>query len=460
MLNKVEFGEFSILFKELGLEFAENSDISFADLMNLILGEFKNKEPVVPDQPQPFTKGKPDQNPEREITPGLLRLVLLSGINIGEKEELPEPERVRSPLPREGLSDGKLQTESPIFPISEEELAAPVVKHVSDYPVEVTYGQVFGAEPKSREYPVIRPETSEPVSIPPQNTEKQTKGLNRHLTTQFKEESILNAFERPDSEQNTPKGYLITNTSEIKEKPYIFYAEAENRTESIPSEVEESRTEIPLKEVKGERKEQIDTGKELNNLETTRWQDSSDKTAQRLKDEVKGDVSTNAVQEKKQGEERIVSKDRGESFTDTRRENPSYFQSVGERYHTEEETLQVYRKDNAQPAQHRPEIKHINLRFEDASFRFRFHNESINVEIRVSQDIHKQLSYLDVQRLSRNIESLGMSLEGLKVNGNELFFKSSRNGKRAERFNIKEEDGTGKEVLYSSSDSSDFSLLL
>jgi len=122
--------------------------------------------------------------------------------------------------------------------------------------------------------------------------------------------------------------------------------------------------------------------------------------------------------------------------------------------------LQTQRKD-VLSQNYRQEVRQISLRIDDALLRFRFQNEFLSVDIRAKEMIEKNLSYLDVQRLSRSLQSLGLSLEGFRVNGTELYAKTSRYGKREERrFNIEEDAGSIKEALSGPPDSSGLNLLL
>ncbi len=144
---------------------------------------------------------------------------------------------------------------------------------------------------------------------------------------------------------------------------------------------------------------------------------------------------------------------------DTHQERQGIFsQSVGEpKEEVKEEVHHTLRRDI--PLQNRGEVRSVNVRFEDTHLRFRFQSENLNVEIKLREDIQRQIGYLDVQRLSRSLESLGLSLEGLRINGVELISRSQRH-KEKERFNIRERDGAGEKASDSLSDSSDIKLLL
>ncbi|MDQ7082752.1 MAG: hypothetical protein Q9N34_07250 [Aquificota bacterium] len=147
-------------------------------------------------------------------------------------------------------------------------------------------------------------------------------------------------------------------------------------------------------------------------------------------------------------ERREISQDRQGTFS----------QSVSEpKEEVKEEVHPTLRRDV--PLQNRGEVRNVSVRFEDTHLRFRFQSESLNVEIRLREDIQRQMGYLDVQRLSKNLESLGLSLEGLRINGVELLSRSNRHREK-ERFNIRERDGAGEKASYSPSDSPDLNLLL
>ncbi len=124
------------------------------------------------------------------------------------------------------------------------------------------------------------------------------------------------------------------------------------------------------------------------------------------------------------------------------------------------QTLRTERREIPTQPQ-RQDVKQINLRIEDAFLRFRFQSEALSVDIRIKEMIERNLSYLDVQRLSKSLQSLGLSLEGLKINGTELYPRGSKFGRREERrFNIEEDAVSDKKAPDSSADSPGLNLLL
>jgi hypothetical protein len=106
-----------------------------------------------------------------------------------------------------------------------------------------------------------------------------------------------------------------------------------------------------------------------------------------------------------------------------------------------------------------PEVKQISLRIEEASLRFKLQGNTLTVEVRSAQDLQNQITFMESYRLVRSLQSIGVALESLRVNGVEVVPKFLRFPRR-ERFNIGENEGPSEEVSRSPADISDISLLL
>ncbi len=108
------------------------------------------------------------------------------------------------------------------------------------------------------------------------------------------------------------------------------------------------------------------------------------------------------------------------------------------------------------------EVKSINIKLEDTQFRFRIYTEtlSLNVDVKTKEAIQNYFSYLDVQRLIKSLQSMGINLEGFRINGTELGSKGFKHGRRDERDNIRKDETFVKEISDTSDSGSNFSLLL
>ncbi len=113
-------------------------------------------------------------------------------------------------------------------------------------------------------------------------------------------------------------------------------------------------------------------------------------------------------------------------------------------------------------APQRQEVRRIDLRLESAHMRFRFQNENLSVEINIRERIENHITYMDAQRLYRNLQALGVNLEILRINGTDLSpkgWKVSRREER-ERGNIGEDGDPRPKAAGSAPDSADLNLLL
>ncbi len=126
-----------------------------------------------------------------------------------------------------------------------------------------------------------------------------------------------------------------------------------------------------------------------------------------------------------------------------------------------EEVQQIQRKEPPLPEQ-RQTTKNLSLRFEDVNLRFKFQSNYLSVDVRSQENLENKLSYLDVQRLAKSLEGLGLSLSALRVNGTEFTPKNPKYSKREERqrFNIRENERVAEETFNTGADSVNINLLL
>jgi len=126
----------------------------------------------------------------------------------------------------------------------------------------------------------------------------------------------------------------------------------------------------------------------------------------------------------------------------------------------ETENLTAERKDLPHPP--RQEVRRIDLRFESAHLRFLLQNENLSVEVSLRERIESHLTYMDAQRLYRNLQTLGVNLEVLRINGVELLPRSWKVGRREdrERGNIGEDGNLYPKADRGAPDSADLDLLL
>ena len=133
-------------------------------------------------------------------------------------------------------------------------------------------------------------------------------------------------------------------------------------------------------------------------------------------------------------------------------------------FHTEEvpeaENLTVERREI--PHLPKQEVRRIDLRFESAHLRFLLQNENLSVEVSLKERIENHLTYMDAQRLYRNLQTLGVNLEVLRVNGVDLLSRSWKVGRREdrERSNIGEDGNPYPKADRGAPDSADLNLLL
>ena len=100
-------------------------------------------------------------------------------------------------------------------------------------------------------------------------------------------------------------------------------------------------------------------------------------------------------------------------------------------------TEQVVRKEIPH-IQVKGEVKSVNIKFEDTQFSFRFNtaHSNLSVEVKAKNALENYITFLDAGRLQKTLSMLGVGLESMKINGNELISRSVRTVRR----DLKERD--------------------
>ncbi len=108
------------------------------------------------------------------------------------------------------------------------------------------------------------------------------------------------------------------------------------------------------------------------------------------------------------------------------------------------------------------EVKRLDLRFESAHMRFIFQKDNMSVNVKLKESWEFPVSYLEVKRLYKTLQDLGINLEALRINGNDLIVKTVKTIRREEkdRGNIREDELSSEKTSRSSADSSSFNLFL
>ncbi|RME10420.1 MAG: hypothetical protein D6804_04485, partial [Aquificota bacterium] len=92
---------------------------------------------------------------------------------------------------------------------------------------------------------------------------------------------------------------------------------------------------------------------------------------------------------------------------------------------------QIERVEKPQP-QPSYEPKHINIRLEEGSVRFMLSGDRLRLFMNLSEDLYRQPTTFEVHRLVQSLQSLGLNLEVLKLNGNSLYSSDHRQGAKRE----------------------------
>jgi len=114
------------------------------------------------------------------------------------------------------------------------------------------------------------------------------------------------------------------------------------------------------------------------------------------------------------------------------------------------------------PLAPRSEIKRVELKLESAHMRFLLQKENLQVEIMMRERIENHLSYMDAQRLYRNLQTLGVNLEVFRINGVDLSPRPPKTGRRDDRGrdNIGVNGDPDQKASNSPRNSADLSLFL
>lgn len=78
------------------------------------------------------------------------------------------------------------------------------------------------------------------------------------------------------------------------------------------------------------------------------------------------------------------------------------------------------------------EPKHVSLWVEEANARLTFLGDRLKLFINLDDNLYRQPTALEVQRLVQSLQSMGINLEVLKLNGNSLYSSDNRQGERKE----------------------------
>ena len=178
-----------------------------------------------------------------------------------------------------------------------------------------------------------------------------------------------------------------------------------------------------------------------------------------LRPEPRGEVAVSSRTLPEPGQPRLPERGLPEEQSLLRRE-PAPLQSFHAEELPEAENLTVERREI--PHLPKQEVRRIDLRFESAHLRFMLQNENLSVEVSLKERIESHLTYMDAQRLYRNLQTLGVNLEVLRVNGVDLLSRSWKAGRREdrERGNIGEDGNPYPKADRGAPDSADFNLLL
>ncbi len=106
-------------------------------------------------------------------------------------------------------------------------------------------------------------------------------------------------------------------------------------------------------------------------------------------------------------------------------------ENVGSVRFKEEGPQRVERLEKPQ-IQYIREVKNLSLRFEEGSIRMVLTGDRLRLFINLREDLYAQPSTIEVQKLLQSLQSIGLNLEVLRLNGNNLYSSEQRHGSKKE----------------------------
>lgn len=97
-----------------------------------------------------------------------------------------------------------------------------------------------------------------------------------------------------------------------------------------------------------------------------------------------------------------------------------------------EEGLQRVERLEKPQIQYVREVKNLSLRFEEGSIRMVLTGDRLRLFINLKEDLYAQPSTIEVQKLLQSLQSIGLNLEVLRLNGNNLYSSEQRHGSKKE----------------------------
>lgn len=95
-------------------------------------------------------------------------------------------------------------------------------------------------------------------------------------------------------------------------------------------------------------------------------------------------------------------------------------------YYEEIKTEEIKR----QPLPKGYEPKHLSVNFEEANLRLNFLGDRLRLYMNLNEDIYRQPTSFEIQKLAQSLQNMGLNLEILKLNGNLLYGSDHRYGNK------------------------------
>jgi len=107
-------------------------------------------------------------------------------------------------------------------------------------------------------------------------------------------------------------------------------------------------------------------------------------------------------------------------------------QPAGERPPEETNTLQQVQRKEIPHNTFRGEVKSVSIKLEDTQLNFRFNTlqQNLSVEVRTRTALENYITFLDAGKLQKTLSMLGVGLESMRINGNEIVQRSGRTLKK------------------------------